>query len=667
MHLSIVTGTYKRLPLLTQFMQSCRDQLPAGILYEFVITGVAGDDETLDYLRAQSDVKLIIHEGLLGAVKAFTDACELATGRYVLIANDDVQILPDSILNALVHLEETPSCGAVAFRDNRLNKEVFKAAYVPAIKPDGTQTTFPYVQIGMVRGWLGAHVGWWSLHGTFPARTYAADNAMSAAIIETGYTIDDIEGCRAIDYMHHDELRDINTAVPDGGDHPDSIAYYDRWPRGPQIPHEVTVNPPKPNAREIGLRILYLPIYEAGNGVPQIKQREQKHGLRDALAKIGMVYELDYLKWQYRPGELWQELAKILNQFKPDMLLTQVHATDVLTPDIMRNMRAHCPRLVVVNWNGDYWPESQVSQKMIDWLRYADLALVVNADVLPVYEAAGIPAAYWQIGFETPQGELPPVKSHDVVFLGQNYNNHRRQFGDALLSLTDEGIDIGIYGNYWLNPNSPPQDSVEKWQYIYHDCTYDFLQGRALYQNAKITVANNPFPDALGFVSNRMVEALSAGGAIMLHQYVKGLQDLMGLKPGVHYVEWRTYDELKSWIRYFLDPAHEAERQQIAQAAYEFVQSEHSFSARVKQLFTVYLPMAKTKLRRAVSVQYMGRRNSPFGVKGGKTMNQYQCVPGVPLVIDALDLEPLLQIEPGLWEEIGTPQGDIVAEAAHGR
>ncbi len=657
MHLSIVTGTYNRFVLLQRFLASCREQIPAGVSYEFVITGVEGDEPTLTYLQQQPDVKLIIHEGLLGAVKAFTDACELATGRYVLIANDDVEIVPGSILRAMVHLEENPRCGAVAFQDNRLNKDNFRVAMVPAIR-NGVTTSVPYVQIGMVRGWLGAHVGWWSLHGTFPARTYGADNAMSAAIWETGYTIDEVQGCQAIDHMEHDELRDLNTANPDGGDHPDSIAYYTRWPHGPQIPNTVTVESPKPNAREIGLRILYLPIYEAGNGAAQLRQRAQKHGLRDALGKLGMVYEFDYLKYQHRTAELWQELVRILNTFQPDLMLTQAHATDVLTLETMRNIRAHCPRLVMVNWNGDYWPDGQLDQRMINWMRYVDLALVVNADILKSYEDVGIAAAYWQIGFEKPSGDLPPVKAHDVVFLGQNYNNHRREFGNTLLSMTDEGVDVGIYGNYWVNPDSPPDHSVKQVECIYPDCTYDFLQGEALYRAAKLTVANNPFPDSLGFVSNRIFQALEAGGALMLHQYVKGLEKLTGLTPGVHYVEWKTYDELKTWIRYFLDPAHETERQRMVETAYRFVQSEHSFDARVKQLFTEFLPMAKTKLRRAAAVHYMGRRNSPFGVVGQHTRTQYQCVPGVPMVVDTLDLKPLLELEPGLWEEVnGTMEG----------
>jgi spore maturation protein CgeB/glycosyltransferase involved in cell wall biosynthesis len=663
MHLSIVTGTYNRYPRLQRFLASCREQIPAGVSYEFVITGVAGDEPTLTYLQQQPDVKLIVHEGLLGAVKAFTDACEMATGAYVLIANDDVEIIAGSILRAIVHLEENPRCGAVAFQDNRLNKDVFKVAMVPAIR-NGVTTSVPYAQIGMVRRWLGEHVGWWSLHGTFPAKTYGADNAMSAAIHECGYTIDDVPGCQAVDHMEHDGLRDINTANPNGGEHPDSLAYYARWPAGPHIPNAVTVEAPKPNAREIGLRILYLPIYEAGRGAAQIRQRTQKHGLRDALGKLGMVYEFDYLTYQYKTAELWQTLAGILNSFQPDVLLTQCHATDVLTLEIMRNIRAHCPRLVMVNWNGDYWPDGQLDKKMLDWMRYVNLALVVNADILKPYEDVGIPAAYWQIGFEKPDGKLPAVKAHDVVFLGQNYNNYRREFGEALLSMTDEGVDVGIYGNYWINPTSPPQDSVKQTQCIYPDCTYDFLQGEALYKAAKLTVANNPFPESLGFVSNRIFQALAAGGALMLHQYVKGLERLTGLMPGVHFIEWKTYDELKQWLRYFLDPAHESERQKIVEAAYRFVQFGHSFDARVKQLFLDFIPnIAKAKLRRAAAVHYVGRRNTPFGVRGQYTQEIYQCVPGVPLIVDDRDLKAMLELEPELWQEVsGTMEG-----IAHGR
>src|SRR5262245_40629500 len=103
--ISIVTGTYNRLPYLQQMMQSVRQQMPIGLPAEFVICDGGSTDGTLEWLREQPDVKLIEHGELKGAIAAFTDAANAAQGKYVLIANDDVVFWPGSILRALVHLE----------------------------------------------------------------------------------------------------------------------------------------------------------------------------------------------------------------------------------------------------------------------------------------------------------------------------------------------------------------------------------------------------------------------------------------------------------------------------------------------------------------------------------------------------------------------------------
>jgi hypothetical protein len=227
----------------------------------------------------------------------------------------------------------------------------------------------------------------------------------------------------------------------------------------------------------------------------------------------------------------------------------------------------------------------------------------------------------------------------------------------VLLSLRADGVDVGIYGNYWKEGESYP------------DCTYDFLQGAALYQNAKLTVANNPFPESLGFVSNRIFQALAAGGALMLHQYVRGLEDLTGLKPNTHYVEWRTFEEFKAKVLYYLDPANEAERKRIADAGHEFVTTYHSFEARLEHLFTggrqgekPLIELSRQRPRRNVAVQYQGRRADPFGLKGMHTNIQYECFPNRPLVMDTLDWDRLKILEPELWREIGTAHGDPVAQ-----
>lgn len=663
MHLSIVSGTYNRLNLLQAMVASARVQLPIGMEYEFVLVDGGSTDGTIEWAKAQPDVVLIEQGELLGAIKAFDAGAFAARGKYIILANDDIQFRPGGILRALVHLEDHPTCGAVAFRDNRLNKDLYRVSPVPANAATGASISVPYAQVGMFRKWLGDHVGWWGLHGTFPARTYAGDNAVSAAIWETGYTIDDVPGCEVEDFIYHDDLRNLNVANPGGGEHPDSAAYYALWPRGPQLPPAPTVKPPTGTKREIGLRILYLPIIEAG-GTPgsdphrrRSNQLAQKRGLRDALGKYGAVYEFDYLTYQFHIPELQRDLLAAIDLFKPDVLFTQVHATDVLTVDVLRNIRIAAPRMVVVNWNGDYWPEALSSNEMLRWLRQIDLQLVVNVDILKLYKENDIAAAYWQASYEHPPGDLPSVPAHEVVWLAQNYHPERRIMGDALKPLKAEGIEVAIYGSGWEAGEA------------YGDNTYDFRMAWALYRNAKVALGNNHFPHQYGFVSDRIWMALAGGGAILLHQHVRGLQTLTGLVPGVHYVEWHTYPELLSLIRYYVDPAHEDERRQIAQAGYEFVVEHHSFEARLRELFSggngkaALISLAKQKPRKTVAIEYRGRRKEPFGVRGAHTQQQYECTPGRLFVMDTLDWERLKSIEPDIWQEVGTAQDDFVGEA----
>ena len=117
--ISVVTGTYNRLALLQSMIASVRREIPTGIPYEIVVCDGGSSDGSLDWLKAQADVVLIEHGALRGAITAFTDAAHQARGKYVVLANDDVEFKPLSLAAALVHLEDTPACGAVAFKDNR--------------------------------------------------------------------------------------------------------------------------------------------------------------------------------------------------------------------------------------------------------------------------------------------------------------------------------------------------------------------------------------------------------------------------------------------------------------------------------------------------------------------------------------------------------------------
>lgn len=628
MLLTTISGTYNRLPLLTRMIESVRADLPVGFTHQFIICDGGSTDGTLEYLRTQPDVVLIEHGELRGAINAFTETGHLSQSKYTLILNDDIEVMPGTIIRAVVHLEDNKHCGMVAFYDDRAvpgywRQGQFHVLHMAARK-NGAEIYVVYGQCCMVRTWLGKEMNWWRGHDErfAEAKTYAGDNMLSALIWSHGYTVDDLEECRVIDHVFKDDLRTINHTTAEN----DGKLFYSVYPDGVDIGPEPTL----PQQHERQLRVLYLPVYEPGHPV----QKQQKRGLRDALAKAYIVQELDYVAYKDHPAALRSVLFQLIDQFKPDVLLTQLHGADIISPGMLSDFRAYHPRMVVVNWNGDVWPHGLTSPEMLQLLRHVDLQLTVNDSVLPVYEQNHIPAAYWQIGFEDPPEPLPDAPAHDVLFLGNAYSEERKALESVLTSLAD--VNVGMYGSGWQNSLG--------------NTTYDFAMGAALYRNAKIAIGDNQFPDQRGFVSNRIFQALAAGGALLLHQRVEGLKELTGLQGGVHFVEWTTLDELRQWIRYFLDPANEKDRLRIAKSGARFTRYFHSFDARVQQLSDLVKTKARRQPRPARAMVFTGAMDT-FGLVGAATQKHYQVTRMTPIMVDELDAPYLLQ-QNG-WVEYG--------------
>lgn len=557
MILSIVTGTFQRLQYLRRMIHSARGAIPVGFDYQIIIVDGGSTDGTIDWCKEQPDIHLIEHGALLGAIRAFTDGAAEAEGTYTILANDDIEFIGDGIMRAVVHLETTPICGAVCFADDRPAPSYgtgYKVQFMTARR--GTQfVNVPYAQVGMFRTWLGNEAGWWGADDPImsQSRTYGGDNYLSARILELGYTIGIVDGVQINDLLAPDALREAN--IKDAESKPSP--YYERYPHGPLLAEEpqITID-----YRE-QVRVLYLPVYEPGMG-------HYKQGLRDALARRFLVYELDYVNEPF-------DLPELVSAFKPHLLLTQLHAANTVTPTMLAQARAAMPEMVVVNWNGDCEKQHLIGTDMLNLLAHVDLQLVVNASALPTYAQHGINAAYWQIGFEPVIDPLPTVKAHDIVFLANAYSEARHALGRALKATP---YDVGLYGYGWPDASG--------------NTLYYFAAGAALYRSAKIAIGDNQYPDDYGFVSNRVFEAL-ANGAFLMHQHVNGLEELTGLRDGVHYIAWTDERDLKEKLAYWLDKTNNAQRLSIVRAGETFVREHHSFEARVRELFTALLAKAR--------------------------------------------------------------------------
>lgn len=312
-------------------------------------------------------------------------------------------------------------------------------------------------------------------------------------------------------------------------------------------------------------RILYLPIIDPG--AYHDIALANKRGLLMALRAVGEVRMMDYLSLPQ--GQLFDHLALAVEDFQPALILTQFQGPDRITPDQLRTIRSY--GAPIVNFNGDYWPHSLVSVEMLALLKEIDLQLVVNAAVLKIYAANGIPAAFWPFGVEEPNRPLPDVPTYDVVFLGNNYSDKRQQLYAVLRGLP---CSVGIYGTGW------PQAEGE--------CNYDFAYGMALYSRAKIAISDNQFPDAEGYLSDRPYQAMAAGCCV-LQQEVAFLNLWTGFVKNRHYVGFRSLTEIPSRVKELLKT--DRLRRWFADNGREFVLSHHTFDQRVKELLALLPPV----------------------------------------------------------------------------
>lgn len=566
MILSIVSGTYNRLPLLKAMIESARRYLHTGLSTEFVVVDGGSTDGTIAWCKAQPDIYLIEQGQLLGAINAFTAGGFAARGQYVLFANDDLVFEDYSIPAAIAYLQEHPDCGAVAFADDRRAEgkpEGYHVQTMTALHREGHPISVPYAQVGLYRRWLGDLCGWWGANDpAFVSHTYGGDNYLTARILEYGYTVDAVEGVRVRDLVAADSLRVQNiehekVTLQRGG------GYYQRFSSPPQIRAYPSVdNPELPH----GLRILYLPIFET-KVYPH--HPVLKRGLREALQRMGSVIEVDYLNEPY-------DLVQLVKAWQPHILFTQCQR-DLID---LTQARAAQPEMLVLNWNGDVYLDALISPETLAWLKSnVDVQLMVNGAALPVYKEHGIPAAYWQCGWEPVKEEITiaPEDAPEIVLMGSAYSDKRRELADLLTSLP---YKVHLVGTGWVN--YPDHNAG--------NTTYQFEVSNAIRRAAKIEVGDNQYATDTGFVSNRIFDCLASGGALLLHQTVGHLEEFTGLRDGVHYIEWTDHDDLKKKISYYMNPKHAGKRDKIVRCAYDYVTQHHSFDARLKQLFQVILP-----------------------------------------------------------------------------
>jgi glycosyltransferase involved in cell wall biosynthesis len=611
MDISIVSGTYNRLDYLQRMVQSVRNSFANiyGLEYEIVLVDGGSTDTTQEWCKQQPDIKLIEHKELLGAVKAFNDGAYTATGKYVIMANDDIEFVGNSIAIALVYMETHPNCGGGCFWQDRDGRD-WHVEGMQAVRRQGRKVErvhVYYAQVGIFPKWLGDHVGWWCdeqeyghylKHQDYKMakdtrlglHTYGGDNELSARIIDLGFRVEPITPkeplAKITDKEAKDGLREINNITgghdPKAvqGHHPDSWKYGQKWIRrneslgihghypGPILKERPMIMNPMPVLTKE--RVLYLPLFE----YPWTVLKEQKTGLRDAIAKRALVYEYNYM-WRYhengkRKSVLLDDINQICQEFRPTVFLAQLHNGDIINSTDIEQFRRVCgPECRFVNWNGDYWPEQCLSDKGIALARSFALATHVNGDVITEYKKQGISSAYWQIGWEPNGRGHEPEVYHDIVFLASGYSQKRQELGRLLQGLP---YSVGIYGHGWPGKMAKGEN------------LYNFIEACKIYRGAKVAIGDAQWPETEGYVSNRLFQILAAGNCVLTHQWFKGYEQL-GLIDGENCLIWKDMADLEKILKYWLSGDNTQKIAQIAVNGENLALNRHSFDARVEELW----------------------------------------------------------------------------------
>jgi hypothetical protein len=320
-----------------------------------------------------------------------------------------------------------------------------------------------------------------------------------------------------------------------------------------------------PNPVEPKERVLYLPLFEQGWQI----QKEQKRGLRDALAKVAFVYEFDYMQ-EFNQGKnnMMLNLIRSCKRFQPTIVLTQLHNSDQIHYADIKELRVVCPNAKFVNWNGDYWPEQLLDDKGLSLARSFDFMTTVNRDVMEKHQAQGINTRYWQIGWEPDGTGHQPEIYHDVVFLASGYSQKRQKLGQFL---GKQNFVLGLYGSGW-------PDGMSKGENL-----YNFIEACKIYRGAKLAIGDSQWPDS-GFVSNRIMQILAAGNTVLCHQWFRGHEEL-GLVDKQNCLIWQDLGDLEYILKFWLSDSASQKLAQIAANGEKLALERHSFDSRVSELW----------------------------------------------------------------------------------
>lgn len=262
---------------------------------------------------------------------------------------------------------------------------------------------------------------------------------------------------------------------------------------------------------------------------------------------------------------LEHNIITLIRRWKPELVFMQIQNSGKISVNVIKKLKA--TGAFIINWNGDV--RDATPEWMVELAPYV-LSCFSNMRDVNYIRSLGYKSEWLECYVDTelykPDG-LKPLQSIPIVFMGNNNSNFPLSAFriEMCKELKNEFKDkFSVFGNgkdAYLNLNGDqPLEAM-------------------VYRNSQIAI-NVSHYEIEKYTSDRMLRILSMGSAICLAKEYPNMPYI----DVVHLRTWKTIDELKILINYYLDPANETERQKIVNNGREFILNNYTYTHFVNNL-----------------------------------------------------------------------------------
>lgn len=113
MKLSIIIVSWNTADTTLKCIQSIKSKL-FNFNYEIIVVDNASDDNTLNLLKTDKNLKIVKNKTNLGYGKGNNSGAKIAKGKYLLYLNSDMELVDNKLVEMYKYLTENPDIGIIA-------------------------------------------------------------------------------------------------------------------------------------------------------------------------------------------------------------------------------------------------------------------------------------------------------------------------------------------------------------------------------------------------------------------------------------------------------------------------------------------------------------------------------------------------------------------------